>query len=99
MNQRLSLRLGATLFAASLAIVLMGASLRADVIEQILVKVNGEMFTKSDLETRQVAALRQSGKVDPAANPTDAQLRKLLDDLTPQLIVGIVDEARNSATS
>ena len=67
MNQRLSLRLGATLFAASLAIVLMGASLRADVIEQILVKVNGEMFTKSDLETRQVAALRQSGKVDPAA--------------------------------
>ena len=32
--------------------------LRAEIIEQVLVKVNGEIFTKTDLEQRQVAALR-----------------------------------------
>ena len=34
----------------------------AEIIEQILVKVNGEIFTKTDLEQRQVAALRQKGQ-------------------------------------
>ena len=29
---------------------------RAEVIEQVLVKVNGEIFTKTELEARQVAA-------------------------------------------
>ena len=37
-------------------------TIRAEIIEQILVKVIGEIFTKSDLEQRQVAALRQKGQ-------------------------------------
>ena len=46
--------------AILLAVVgLASAGLRAEIIEQILVKVNGEIFTKSDLEQRQVSALRQ----------------------------------------
>ena len=66
---------------------------RADILEQILVKVNGEIFTKSDLEDRQVQALRQMGQtVDLKANPSDAQLRKMLDEITPDLIVNVVDE-------
>jgi peptidyl-prolyl cis-trans isomerase SurA len=65
---------------------------RAEVIEQILVKVNGEVFTKTDLETRQIAALRQSGRLDSTAKVTDSELRKMLDEMTPQLIVGVVDE-------
>ena len=66
---------------------------RADIVEQILVKVNGEIFTKSDLEGRQVQALRQMGQdVDLKANPSDAQLRKMLDEITPDLIVNVVDE-------
>lgn len=66
---------------------------RADILEQILVKVNGEIFTKSDLEDRQVQALRQMGQnVDLKANPSDAQLRKVLDEITPDLIVNVVDE-------
>ena len=70
-----------------------GVGLRAEVIEQILVKVNGEIFTKTDLETRQVAALRQMGQqIDPKTDPSDAQLRKMLDEVTPQLIVNVVDE-------
>jgi len=63
----------------------------AEIIEHILVKVNGEIFTKTDLESRQIVALRQSGQqFDPKAS--DVQLRKMLDDVTPQLIVNVIDE-------
>ena len=69
------------------------AVVRAEIIEQVLVKVNGEIFTKSDLEDRQVVTLRQMGQqVDLKSNPTDAALRKALDDITPDLIVNVVDE-------
>jgi peptidyl-prolyl cis-trans isomerase SurA len=69
------------------------ATPRADIVEQVLVKVNGEIFTKSDLEDRQVQALRQMGQqIDPKANLSDAALRKMLDEITPDLIVNVVDE-------
>lgn len=69
------------------------AVVRAEVIEQVLVKVNGEIFTKTDLEDRQIAALRQMGQqVDLKNNPADAALRKALDEITPDLIVSVVDE-------
>jgi len=82
---------------ALVALLLLAATfavLRAEVIEQILVKVNGEIFTKSDLEARQVAALRQQlgQQVDLKSDPSDAQLRKMLDEVTPDLIVSVVDE-------
>ena len=60
----------------------------AEIIEQILVKVNGEIFTKTDLEQRQVAALRQKGQpIDLKTDPNNAQLRKALDEITPQIMV------------
>jgi len=69
------------------------ASARAEIIEQILVKVNGEIFTKSDLEQRQVATLRQKGQaLDLKSDPNNVQLRKMLDEVTPQIIVEAVDE-------
>jgi len=75
------------------AVLLTSAGLRAEIIEQILVKVNGEIFTKSDLEQRQVLILRQKGQqVDPKMDQGDEQLRKALDELTPQLMVDAVDE-------
>ena len=38
----------------------------AEIIEQILVKVNGEIFTKTDLEQRRSRALRELPKqLDP----------------------------------
>ena len=66
---------------------------RAEIIEQILVKVNGEVFTKTDLENRQVARLRdqQGQKVDLKTNNND-ELRKLLDEITPDILVDAVDE-------
>ncbi len=66
---------------------------RGDIIEQILVKVNGEIFTKTELEARQVAALRQRGQqIDLKADPSNQQLRQALDEVTPQIIVSAVDE-------
>jgi parvulin-like peptidyl-prolyl isomerase len=79
------------------ALVALGALLvaapRAEIIEQVLVKVNGEIFTKTELEARQVQALRALGQqIDLKNNPTDAELRKALAEVTPQLIVDVVDE-------
>jgi peptidyl-prolyl cis-trans isomerase SurA len=69
------------------------ASPRAEIIEQILVKVNGEIFTKTDLEQRQVATLRQRGQqIDLKSDPNNEQLRKALDEITPQIMVEAVDE-------
>jgi peptidyl-prolyl cis-trans isomerase SurA len=80
--------------ALLLAVTIAGVAPRAEIIEQILVKVNGELFTKTDLETRQVAALREMGqRIDPATpNLGDAQLRKMLDEVTPELMVNVIDE-------
>src|SRR5438445_5915666 len=76
-----------------LVVFLVATLARAEILEQILVKVNGEIFTKSDLEQRQVAALRQKGQaLDLKSDPTNAQLRKMLDEITPQIMVEAVDE-------
>jgi parvulin-like peptidyl-prolyl isomerase len=73
--------------------VLATAGVHAEIIEQILVKVNGEIFTKTDLEQRQVAALRQKGQqIDLKSDPSNQQLRKALDDITPQILVDALDE-------
>ena len=73
--------------ACALGVVAMLSTLRAEIIEQILVKVNGEIFTKTDLETRQVAILRQRGQ-----QLSDEELKKAIAEVTPQLLVDTVDE-------
>jgi peptidyl-prolyl cis-trans isomerase SurA len=76
---------------ASAVVALTAGSARAQILEQILVKVNGEIFTKTDLEQRQILLLRQRGEVlDPRSG--NEQLQKLLNDITPQLMVDVVDE-------
>jgi peptidyl-prolyl cis-trans isomerase SurA len=83
------------LAVATTAIVVLGLSLslRADVIEQVLVKVNGEIFTKSDLEQRQIAALRARNRgVTENDLKNDAELKKALAEITPQIVVQAVDE-------
>src|ERR1700681_2761338 len=74
-----------------LALVLAAAVPRAEVIEQILVKVNGEIFTKTDLESRQVQALRQRNQQVDLKNANDQQLKKALDEITPQILVESLD--------
>ncbi|HEX3646582.1 MAG TPA: peptidylprolyl isomerase [Vicinamibacterales bacterium] len=66
---------------------------RGEIIEQILVKVNGDIFTKTDLEQRQIAALRLKGQaIDLKSDPNNLQLRKALDEITPQIMVEAIDE-------
>ena len=73
--------------------ILVVTGARAEILEQILVKVNGEIFTKTELEQRQVAALRQKGQqFDLKTDPDNQQLRKALDEITPQIMVDAVDE-------
>ncbi|HEY7292570.1 MAG TPA: peptidyl-prolyl cis-trans isomerase [Vicinamibacterales bacterium] len=66
---------------------------RAEIVEQILVKVNGDIFTKTELEQRQIQVLRQRGQqMDLKADANNQQLRKALDEITPAIIVDVVNE-------
>lgn len=75
---------------ALLLVAIVAAHPRADILEQILVKVNGDIITKTELEQRQISALRQR---DPNFRPgSDADLQKALVEVTPEVIVNAVDE-------
>jgi peptidyl-prolyl cis-trans isomerase SurA len=82
--------------SVSFAVVLcaaLAAGARSEIIEQVLVKVNGEIFTKSDLESRQVQEIRQRGKpIDLNTEQGNAELRKAIAEVTPTLLVSVVDE-------
>src|SRR5687768_7160333 len=80
--------------AALLLFVWQAPSLRGEIIEQVLVKVNGDILTKTDLEQRQIAALRQrmNQDIDPESLKNDEQLKKALAEVTPRLLVEAVDE-------
>ena len=60
---------------------------KVEIVEQILVKVNGEIITKTELENRQVAALRQR-----AQQMSDDDLKKAIAAITPDILVDAVDE-------
>ena len=60
----------------------------AVVLERILVKINGGLITQTDLEAAQINALRARG-VTPQ---TDAALRQVIQEITPELMVNAVEE-------
>src|SRR3954468_19766708 len=66
----------------------------AQIIERVLVKVNGDIFTQTELEERQTAAIRARMGVDykPDMVNNNAELKKALDEVTPQLLVDAIDE-------
>jgi parvulin-like peptidyl-prolyl isomerase len=76
---------------AALAVLIFVAAPRAQILEQILVKVNGDIITKTDLEARQIAALRQLPNVQ-SLRPDSAELRAAIAQVTPEVIVDAVDE-------
>jgi len=61
------------------------------IIEQVLVKVNGDIITKTELEERQIGALRER-KLNPEVLKNDDQLKKALAEVTPSLLVAAIDE-------
>ena len=80
------------LVAAPAAAQLLGGTSPDDpqgiIIQRILVKVNGDIITQTELEERQIGAIRQRG-LQPR---TDDELRQALEEITPEVISGAVDE-------
>ena len=76
-----------------LAMVL-AVPVRAQIIERVLVKVNGDIFTQTELEERQTAAIRARMGVDfkPDMVNNSEELKKAVDEVTPQLLVDAIDE-------
>jgi len=66
----------------------------ADVLEQVLVKVNGDILTKTELEAKQIAALRGriNSAVDAEAMKNDETLKKMISEVTPKILVDTIDE-------
>src|SRR5262245_40635878 len=91
MRQKFNVAVGVIVMVGLAALVV---PLRAEIIEQVLVKVNGDILTKTDLEQRQIAAVRQrmNQDVDPESMKNDAQLKKVLAEVTPRILVEWVDE-------
>jgi peptidyl-prolyl cis-trans isomerase SurA len=82
---------GVSALGAGAAPAARGQSGPPQVIEQVLVKVNGDIITKTDLEERQISALRQRN-LNPDILKNDEQLKKTLAEITPQILVSAIDE-------
>ena len=63
----------------------------AQIIEQVLVNVNGDILTKTEFEQRQIALLRARPEL-ANVTPDSPELRKAVAEVTPQLILDAVDE-------
>jgi peptidyl-prolyl cis-trans isomerase SurA len=80
---------------ATLAVFLaLTGSAQAQIIERVLVKVNGDILTQTELEERQTAAIRARMGADfkPEMINNSAELKKAVDEVTPQLLVEAIDE-------
>jgi peptidyl-prolyl cis-trans isomerase SurA len=82
------------LLSALLTASLLFGAQQGEIVEQVLVKVNGDIITKTDLERRQIAALRDrvKGRVDAEALKSDAEIRKALVEITGDILVNTIDE-------
>jgi peptidyl-prolyl cis-trans isomerase SurA len=79
-----------TLFVVFLTAAATG-SLGAQIIEQVLVNVNGDILTKTEFEQRQVAVLRNRPEL-ANVTPDSPVLRKAVAEVTPTLVLEAVDE-------
>ena len=83
------MRLAVTTVIVSALATLPGIA--AEILEQVLVKVNGEIITKTEFEARQVAELRNRPEL-ANSSPAGAELQKAVAEITPDLILTAVDE-------
>lgn len=67
------------------------ASAQAEIVEQVLVNINGDILTKTDFERRQVDVLRSRPEL-AAVSVDSPELRQALLEITPPLILAAVDE-------
>ncbi len=79
------------LVVAVFAVGLVSLPLRAEIVEQVLVRVNGDILTKTDFEQRQIAALRTRPEL-ANVSPNSPELKRAIEEITPDLILDAVDE-------
>jgi peptidyl-prolyl cis-trans isomerase SurA len=80
-----------TLAAGLMLAAVASAPLGAEILEQVLVKVNGDVVTKTEFERRQVSTLSARPEFANASRST-AELEKAMTEITPDLILDAVDE-------
>ena len=80
-----------SIVAALVAALAATIPLRAEIVEQVLVKVNGEIITKTEFEARQVAELRNRPEL-AKVSASNAELQRAVAEITPDLILDAVDE-------
>jgi parvulin-like peptidyl-prolyl isomerase len=80
-----------TVATVALGVLAVSPGIRAEILEQVLVKVNGEIITKTEFEARQVAELRNRPEL-ANTSPASAELQKAIAEITPDLILSAVDE-------
>ena len=81
---------GACVFLVMLLTALL--PVRAEIIEQVLVKVNGDILTLTEFEKRQVAALQARSEELGKLSPNDPRIQRLIAESAPELILSAVDE-------
>jgi len=77
--------------AVVVALLAAGVPVRAEIIEQVLVRVNGEIVSKTDFEQRQINVLRTRPEL-ANVSPTSLEVQKAIQETTPDLILEAVDE-------
>src|SRR5688572_33148267 len=79
--------------AAAVVFVVVGclSTVHTQVIEQVLVRVNGEIVSKTEFEDRQLAMLRNRPEL-ANVTPASLELQRAIAEVTPDLILEAVDE-------
>jgi parvulin-like peptidyl-prolyl isomerase len=86
-------RIGSGLVWLAIAAAAGPAPAGGEILERILVKVNGEILTQTDLEQRQILALRQRNvQLREEDLASDGKLQQLLAEITPDVLVETIDE-------
>jgi peptidyl-prolyl cis-trans isomerase SurA len=83
------------LIAASVLLAALASPVRAQILERVLVKVNGDILTQTELEEKQTAAIRArigAGELKADIANDSVELKKAMDEVTPQLLVDSIDE-------
>lgn len=77
----------AALLLAACSIAVAGAQ-ESKILERIIVKVNGEILTQSQLENKQIEVLRDNNKqIQDRKQLTDVEVAKALLEITPGILV------------
>jgi peptidyl-prolyl cis-trans isomerase SurA len=83
------------LISAGVLLVALAVPLRAQILERVLVKVNGDILTQTELEEKQTAAIRArigGGELKADIAKNSDELKKAMDEVTPQILVESIDE-------